>query len=219
MSRAPDPAEVARFLRRNPDFLARNPELYRHLVPAERPHGEAMADHMASMLSRARSDAADARARAEALLDCERGGADLAARVRVCVLALLDEDRIGDWVEDLLPGLLGIDAASLRTEGGALPAGMVAALLGSTSVALDNDAAVDADHRRALHGAASGLARHAAYVRVPSPGAACVLALACRDRAVARGATAFEALAFLGAAIGACLGRDARTRLRLVRSR
>ena len=105
----PDPDAVARFLRANPDFLARNPELYRHLIPPERPHGEAMADHMASMLNRARSDAATARAQAETLVDRERGGADLAVRVRACVLALLGEEQIIDWVEGSLPGLLGIE--------------------------------------------------------------------------------------------------------------
>ena len=91
----PDPDAVARFLRATPDFLARNPELYRELVPPERPHGEAMADHMASMLSRARSDAASARAQAKTLLDRERGGADLVVRVHACVLALLGEDHQG----------------------------------------------------------------------------------------------------------------------------
>lgn len=217
MSATIDSAAVVRFLRDNPDFLTRHPELYRHLAPPARPHGEVLADHMASMLHRARLDAADARAKAETRLGTERAGADLAVRVRVCVLALLGEDDVGEWVEHSLPGLLGIDAAGLRREGDGLAAGSIAALLGAAGVRLD--AAPSPELRRMLHGSAAPLAQHAAYVRVPAGTAACVLALACRDREVASGAAGAEALGFLGEAIGACLSRLARARMRVVARR
>ena len=220
MSTDIDDAAVVRFLRDNPDFLARNPELYRHLMPPERSHGEALADHMASMLHRARQDATEARAKAESRLGTERAGADLAARVRVCVLALLAEDEIGEWVEHSLPGLLGIDAAGLRHEGEGLAAGSIAGLMGGAAVRLDAHPAPEL--RRALHGSASPLARHAAYVRVPRTIAgpvACVLALACRDREIAAAGSGAEALGFLGEAIGACLARLTRPRIRVVAGR
>ena len=46
-----DAGDVAAFLRANPGWLSEHPELYRVLHPPRRLHGEAMADHMAAMLT------------------------------------------------------------------------------------------------------------------------------------------------------------------------
>jgi uncharacterized protein YigA (DUF484 family) len=107
-----------------------------------------------------------------------------------------------------LPALLAVDAASLCVEAllpGArsVPAGMVAAILGSRSVVLRSDA----DDAPLLHGEATRLAHHEALVRVPGDGPRAMLALVARDANVLDASQGTVALAFLGRAVAAALGR------------
>jgi len=84
-----DAALVEAFLRANPGWLADHPELYRVLVPPNRVHGEALADHMAAMVRAERVHAAAMAARADSVLAAGRAAAGLAQRVQAAVLALI----------------------------------------------------------------------------------------------------------------------------------
>lgn len=201
---APDATAVARYLRRNPAFLAQHPELYAALHPPRRVHGDGVTDHMAAMLAaeRARSTEALARRRTESAL---------AARVEDAVLALLrTADPLGCLAHEL-PERLGIDAVALCAEAdlpGArwLPPRTVARLLGGRQ-AIVRAAPTD---ERLLHGSAASLARSDALVRVPLAVPA-LLALASRDAAAlegdAAGSGAGLTLGFLGRAVAAALER------------
>jgi uncharacterized protein len=205
----PDAAEsdlVAAFLRAHPTWLAEHADLYRVLAPPRRMHGEALADHMAAMLRAERAHATE-------LVDAGRAAAGMAARVQEAVLALI---RTGDPVECVsaeLPGLLGIDAAALCTEGQhpachTLPPNTVGRLLNGRDVtfrAAPRDA-LTAD-AQALHVEAARLALHDALVRVPGAGAPMLLALASRDARALDPAQGSHALGFLGRAVAAALGR------------
>ena len=208
----PDPEAVAAFLRAHPSFLADRPELYRALHPPVRVHGEPMADHMAAMLLAERGHALAMADRADGVLAAGRAAAGLAGRVQAAVLALIRAPDAAECVAAELPGILGVDAAVVAAEnGGAEPTpavrrlkpGAVAALLDGREV-LFRDAPPDA---ALLHAEAAALARHDVLVRLPGSGPPALLALAARDRAPLDPAQGTGALAFLGRATAAALGR------------
>jgi uncharacterized protein YigA (DUF484 family) len=200
--------EVVRFLRANPRFLADNPELYRHLAPPERVHGEALADHMAAQIRAARGEATAMAARAEDVLAAGRAAAGLAGRVQEAVLLLIGAADVPDLVTAAFPACLAVDAASLCAEGPLpgmreLPAGTVSVLLGAGAVRFRENAPPDPG----LHGEAAHLAAHEAFVRIPGDGPPTLLALAARDGATLDPLQGCGALAFLGRALASALGR------------
>ncbi len=198
---AAEAAFVEAFLRANPAWLARRPELYGVLEPPLRQHGEGVTDHMAAMLRKQRE-------RADGVLAAGRATAGLAGRVQDAVLALLRSSDPADCVSGEMPGCLAVDAAHLCIEAdraGArrLPEGTVGRLLGGRQVVF-RDAPPDA---WLLHAEAAGLARHDALVRVPGEGPPALLALLTRDRHMLGPAQGIGPLAFLGQAVAAALGR------------
>ncbi len=210
----PDAAEselVAAFLRAHPAWLAEHPELYRLLAPPRRVHGEVLSDHMAAMLRAERAHASE-------LIDAGRAAAGMAGRVQAAVLALMRADDPAECVSAELPGLLGIDASALCAEEARpgchhLPENTVRRLLDSRDVvfraAASGGHAGDAQAVDALmlHAEAARLALHDALVRVPGVGAPMLLALASRDARALDPAQGSHALAFLGRAVAAALGR------------
>jgi uncharacterized protein len=199
-----EPAEVAAFLRANPGWLAENPDLYRVLAPPARVHGEALADHMAAMVSLERARAAAMAGRADDVLAAGRAAAGLTGRVQEAVLALLRSDDPVDCVTGEMPGILGVDAIHLCAEAllpgvRTLPIGTVGRLLEGRQV-LFREVATDT---RLLHAEAAGLAGHDVLVMIPGDGPAALLALISREKGVVDPAQGTGALAFLGRAIGA----------------
>jgi len=203
-----DSARVAAFLRAHPHWLAENPDLYRCLAPPERVHGERLADHMAAMVRAERAHAAAMAERADDVLAAGRAAAGLTGRVQEAVLALLRSADPVDCVGGEMPGILGVDAAHFCLEAlhpGArpLPEGSVRRLLGGRQV-LFRDAATDA---RRLHAEAAGLANHDVLVLVPGEGPPALIALLARERHALDPIQGAGALAFLGRAVAAALGR------------
>jgi uncharacterized protein YigA (DUF484 family) len=212
--RVPEPADaalVAAFLRDHPSFLAENPELYRVLLPPMRVHGEVLADHMAAMLRAERGHAAAMADRADGVLAAGRAAAGLAARVQAAVLALIRAGDPADCVSAEMPGILAVDAAALCMEDPdglmqgvrRLPPGKIAALLGARDVVF-RDAPPDSV---LLHAEAAALARHDALIRVPGAGPDAIVALVTRDSRTLDPGQGAGALAFLGRAVAAALGR------------
>jgi uncharacterized protein YigA (DUF484 family) len=200
----PDAAEsdqVAAFLRAHPGWLADHPEMYRLLAPPRRVHGEVMSDHMAAMLRAERAHASE-------LVDAGRAAAGMAGRVQEAVLALIGTTDAAECVSAEFPGLLGIDAAALCVEGPnigchELPPGTVRRLLDGRDVVFR----AGASDAVLLHVEAARLALHDALVLVPGAGAPMLLALASRDARALDPAQGRHALAFLGRALAAALGR------------
>lgn len=207
-SHDPEAALVEAFLRDHPDWLADHPSLYRLLTPPVRVHGEEMADHMAAMVRAERAHAAAMAERADNVLAAGRAAAGLAARVQEAVLALLRSADPVDCVSHEMPGVLGVDAVHLCLEAlhpgaRALPLGAVTRLLEGRQV-LFRDVATDA---RLLHAEAAGLAGHDALALVPGEGPPALLALLARDPWALDPGQGAGALAFLGRAVAAALGR------------
>lgn len=153
---------------------------------------------MAAMLAAERAHAAAMTARVTAV-------AGLSARVHAAVIALIGAQDALDCVNQEWPGLLGVDAASVCTEGAVpgtrpLPHGGVQKMLGAAPTLVRPGPADPT-----LHGEAAALARVEALVAVPREQPT-LLALACRDgRGLPMEGTA--ALTFLGRALAATLGR------------
>ena len=203
-----DAAFVEAFLRAHPHWLAEHPELYRVLTPPQRVHGEQLADHMAAMVHAERTHAAAMSERADFVLAAGRAAAGLTARVQEAVLALLRSSDPLDCISGEMPGILAVDAAHLCTEAELpgtrpLPDGTVVRLLEGRQV-LFRDTATDA---RLLHAEAAGLAGHDALVLIPGQGPAALLALLARDPRALDPSQGAGALAFLGRAVAAALGR------------
>jgi hypothetical protein len=202
-----DAEAVAAFLRAHPRFLAERPELYHTLAPPVRVHGEVLADHMAAMVRSGRAHAAAMAERADGVLAAGRAAAGMTARVHEAVLALIGAEDVAECVAIAFPALLAVDSAALCLEAplpGArkLPPGTVARLLDGRAVAHRSDA----DDTGLLHGEAAALARHDALVRIPGEPAA-LLALSAREHWTLDPAQGAGALAFLGRALAAALGR------------
>lgn len=201
-------AEVAAWLHAHPRFLADHADLYRRLAPPLRVHGEALADHMAAMLTAERAHAAAMAERADFVLAAGRAAAGLGGRVQEAVLALLRAVEPADCVAGELPALLGVDAAALCMEAArpgtrALPPGTVARLLAGRAVRFRDRPA----ETRLLHAEAAALAHHDALVLVPGEGPPALLALVARDGQALDPGQGAGALAFLGRAVAAALGR------------
>ncbi len=224
VAKVPTDGEVAAFLRSHPRFLADNPALYGGLVPPTRVHGEILADHMTAMVRSARAHASAMTERADDVLAAGRASAGLSARVQEAVLALMRAQDKVDCITTELPALLAVDGVALCAEAELpgvshslasgvshslapgirlLPSGTVARVLGGRH-AVFGEGGADA---ALLHGEASELARHEALVLVPGQGPPALLALVVRDGACLDPAQGAGALAFLGRAAAAALGR------------
>jgi hypothetical protein len=205
-----DAERVAAFLRAHPHWLAENPELYRTLAPPSRVHGEQLADHMVAMVRAERAHAAAMAERADDVLAAGRAAAGLAGRVQEAVLALLRSSDPVDCINGEMPGILAVDAAHLCMEArypdpGIRPLceGAVSRLLSGRQV-LFRDSATDA---RLLHAEAAGLAGHDVLVMVPGEGPPALIALLAREKRALDPSQGAGALAFLGRAVAAALGR------------
>ncbi len=179
--------------------------MYRDLAPPVRVFGANVEDHLAAMLAAERAYAAAMANRADDVLAAGRAAAGLALRVQEAVLALMRAQSAIDCIEGEMPLLLGIDAISLCLEGAGerpLPEGFVAQVMAGRAVwfrAGSGDGL--------LHGAAVRLAVHEALVRVPGDGPPALLALTARDAGRLEPVQGTGALAFLGRAVAAALGR------------
>ncbi len=198
-------SRVAAYLRANPRFLADRPELYGTLEPPRRVHGKILADHMAAMLHAARARAIEMEGKADAVLNAGRAAASIAERVQNAVLAALHAADPVECVIELLPGLLGVDAATLvcetiRPRWRTLPSGVIKTLLRNRPVVF-RDRPVDA---ALLHAEAALLAERDILVHLPGERPA-LLALVSREASAPPALQGTQALAFLGNVLGALL--------------
>lgn len=173
------PRQVLRFLRENPDFLFRNPEILESLKPPFRNSGDGVIDLQHFMVERLRGDMARLRADQDDLVSTSRDNLSNQARVHKAVLALLGAPTFEQLIEVVTVDfamLLDVDVACLCIEsegepnrrimaGGVhlVPPGTVEALFGRTrDVILRSDVEGDA----ALFAGAAGLVRSDALVRL-----------------------------------------------------
>lgn len=193
-------AQVVRFLRENPDFLERHPQLLSVIRAPERQFEDAdesggeVVDLQGAMLSRMRTELARRDEQSSELIDASRANLQSQNRVHAAVIALLSARSLDHMIEILtidLAGLLNVDAVALCLEGGmvtptsaqgvrVVPVGTIDKILEVTrTVSLREN--VEGDRR--IYGEAAGLVRSEAMLRLSvREGAPCaLLAMGSRD--------------------------------------
>jgi hypothetical protein len=212
----PDEAQVSAWLRANPDFFDRHPDLMVALTPPARDFGVAeegageIVDLQRVMLTRLQAEVGRRDQACNELIDAGRSNLQSQARIHNAALALLGARSLDHLIERVatdLPAILDIDASALCLESGdvvratadgirVLPAGSIDAILGAgKSVVLR--AGVSGDVR--LFGESAGLVRSDALLRLKVreglPHA--LLALGSRDAGRFQAGQGTELFAFL----------------------
>lgn len=187
--------EVADFLRRNPDFLARHTHLLDGMQPPRRWTGDGIVDMQKFMLDQLRGELDSLRASTQEVIETTRSNLSIQSRVHAAVLALLQAEDFEHMIRTVgedLPILLDVDVVTLGFEPAETPlpalassgirpleAGTVDRLLGKEQdYLLQSDAGDDGT----LFDSASGLVRSFALARLRPGGrvAAGLLALGSR---------------------------------------
>jgi uncharacterized protein YigA (DUF484 family) len=223
-----DPAltddQVVAFLRRHPDFLLRHSELLLSLsVPSRFEDGSGVVDLQAFMLQRQREEMARIKGAAEKLVHTSRSNMSTQNRTHQAALALLAADSLealAQVVTDDLPGLLDVDAVTLRIEESAKPIPELA-VIGRMAPGLadrvlggaDRDCALSQEvpGDPALFGEAATLVKSSAVVRV-TPGGRCppgLLCLGSRHGGTFYSGQGTELLGFLARVLQSCVHRFA----------
>jgi len=216
----PSAAQVAGFLRRNPDFLAENPELLEVLAAPARAHGDGVLDLQSFMVERLRNEVGGMREARDALVRSGRSNLAAQCRVHEAVLALLATKSFEHLIETVttdLPILLNLDVVSLCVEqsGRDLPP---VRLGGLCQLQPDSVDAMVGPGRKvmlrgeiegdpAIFGAAAGLVASQALIRldISSVTPPAVLALGSRQADQFHSGQGTELLVFLAAALEHCI--------------
>jgi len=106
--------DVGAYLARNPDFLARNPEVLQSMMAPSRWSDDSVADIQQFMLEQLRGEIDNLRECAQDLIDTSRTNMSVQTRTHTAVLALLSATSFSDMlqvIENDLPLLLDIDTA------------------------------------------------------------------------------------------------------------
>lgn len=212
--------DVAAFLRRNPDFLAENPEVVEALTPPSRWTGDGVVDMQKFILERLRNEIDNLRSCAIDLIETSRLNMSNQTRANTAVLALLsagDLDHIIRIITDDLPLFLDIDVVAIGFEPAPrplaglvssaiqrLPAGTINGLLGpDKDVVLVSGMLDDGT----VFGAGAGLVRSAglARLRAVDPFPEGLLALGSRREGSFHAGQGTEVLTFLARVLERCL--------------
>jgi len=110
---------VAAFLRDHPDFLAKRPELLRHIAPPSRELGDNVADWQVFLIERLKADKEILAREQHDLVERTRRHRSLQDRVHAAALTLMgavDLDHLVEIVTSDVAILLGVDVVNLCVE-------------------------------------------------------------------------------------------------------
>jgi uncharacterized protein len=210
-------ADVAAYLRQNPDFLIEHSELLQILTPPGQQRGERIVDMQQFMLQHLRAEIVKLKSQHRALVTSSRANLASQARVHAAVLALLAASSFEQLIQIVttdLAVLLDADVVTIAVESTGpqrprlnhqgvqiLAPGTVDAVLG-----VDRDVVLkgDADGDPLLFGDGAGLVRSAALLRLcVSPAApAGLLCIGMRRPGKFHGGQGTELLGFLARSLG-----------------
>jgi len=215
-----DAQRVASYLRRHPDFLARNADLLKGMAAPDRWSGDEVVDIQRYMVESLRGELDGLRNCTQEVIEISRTNLASQSRTHAAVLALLaaaDLDQLSRVVVDDLPLLLDIDIAVLGFEPSergplvaaeirGLSAGVTDRLVGTGKDIALCKAMIDDE---GLFGAALTLVRSGAIARL-RPGADAppgVLALGSRDEAAFHPGQGTKLITFLARVTERCVQR------------
>lgn len=111
--------QVVRFLRRNPEFLLVQPDLLHELAPPPRWTGDTVVDFQRFMVDVLRGEIDGLRDCTSAVIETSRTNQSVQAQTHAAALSLLaasDMDQLMRIIDEDLPVVLGVDAATLAFE-------------------------------------------------------------------------------------------------------
>jgi uncharacterized protein YigA (DUF484 family) len=172
-------ARVAAYLRDNPEFLSRYPDVLRMLAAPEREFGDGVTDMQTAMIGQLRNEIARLNARQDEIILTSRANLNTQSRVHECVIALLAAKSFEQAIQIVTTDfavMLDLDivtlcveteedaAAALRMTGlRMLAPGAVEATMGENKrVRLRSDAVADPE----IFGGGAALVRSAAFIRL-----------------------------------------------------
>jgi len=217
MTDTPDlnPEDVARFLAANPDFLAKRPDLLAAMDPPDR-GGDGVVDLQRAMVDRHRKELSELKANWRELLEISR--ANLSSQQTVLEAALTairaeSFEALVETVTDRYPEILHCECVTLCIESlegvEATPTGVMRMRAGDIDAYLGgiqrrSRFIVDMDPDPTIFGAAAGIVRSAALVRIDmvGEGPKAMLAVGGREANAYNPDQADDLLAFLGQALG-----------------
>ncbi|MGB0681715.1 MAG: DUF484 family protein [Magnetovibrionaceae bacterium] len=181
----PTEEEVRAYLKRNPDFLARNTDLIGDLVPPDRSSGSRVIDLQRFQVAALQDEMGTLRATTAEVIGTQRDNLNIQSRVHEAVLALLATTTEAGFLRVTLnewPMMLDVDVVSICFEhpnGGSpvpmaetdgelrpLPAGYQRMILDGAPARLFEDFSDDGT----LFGAGSTLVRSVAFARIGGAG-------------------------------------------------
>jgi hypothetical protein len=118
--------QVAAYLRRHPDFLARHPDLLDVLTPPTRDRGKGVVDLQQFMVERLRRENAELSELRNDLVATGRSNLAIQSRVHEAILALLRAGSFEEFVETIttdLAVILDLDVVTIGVERAAEGAG------------------------------------------------------------------------------------------------
>ncbi len=211
-------AEVLAFLKENPGFLEKHPELCDVLLPPRNRSGKGVVDFQDYMLRRLREDRDGIIREAQEIVETSRANMNNLTRINRAVLMLLEAENFEDFIHVLtmdFASLLDVDIVTLvvETDGGVIPhinipgvhvvtQGTIDLLMKKHPIMLEPDIAGLPE----VYGGGAGLVKSQALVRlaistnVPSA----MLAFGSRDAAMFSEKQGTEQLAFLGQVVERC---------------
>ena len=111
--------DVAQYLRDNPDFLTKNPELCDYLQTPKSTLGKGIADFQHYMVERLRADKDAALKTQNEIVAIARANMNNLARIHAATLVLLEARNFGEFIENItmdLASILDVDIAALIVE-------------------------------------------------------------------------------------------------------
>ncbi len=186
--------EVLAYLRRNPRVLLNHSDLIAALSPEARFESDAVVvDMQKFVVERLRRQVDNLRASSEKIISNTRANMSLVERTLECAIALINAGsyaEIAQVVQEDMPLYLGVDAVALAFESDRVPseaAGALKTLPVGTIVRLIGNEAFhvrpDTQGEAAIYGAAAGLVRSDALIRLDGAGEMPdgVFAVGCRN--------------------------------------
>lgn len=212
-------ADVVAWLRKNPDFLQKHPDILEHLNPPKENLGRGVADFQHYMVQRLKKDKESVLETTRDLIEVSRLNMTSVGRIQEATLKLLEARNFIEFVQAItmdLAAILDVDVAVLvietqdqnqlagMTAAGikVVPSGSISQWMAGNSVVLQSDIH-GADH---IYGGAARLVRSQAVLRVDismqTPPA--VLCFGSRDPEMFRDGQGTELVGFLARVVERC---------------
>ena len=204
--------DVINWLRKNPAFLSKHPELLDDMTPPKEKFGKGVADFQHYMVQRLKADRDEVIESAREIVENSRANMNSQTRMHRAILMLLEANNFEGFVNTLtldFPSLLDIDIVSLivETDGGIVPQihmqGVRAVPPGTIRLLMKDKPIILEAHINGLdeiYGGGAGLVKSQTLMKLhlgdESPAA--MIAFGSRDASAFESTQGTELIAFLG---------------------